>query len=423
MKICAAIALGVTVMAFAVPPAERAAPPRVFAHYMPWFRAEETDQGIVWDHWQWYGKGAKHDPDTVLPNGRRDIASAYYPLIGPYDSLDAAVLEYHLLAAKAAGIDGFIADWYGPDTFTDQVFARMVSVADRYGMTVALCLEEKSFFPGFAQVQNRGEAKDTMERYVRHALDHYARSPSYLKHGGRPVFLMFNGYGEGPLGPNYFSPEETREVLAQFGDPGILLVRGWFDPAYVGTVPGAYCWVTSASERETFYTNAIAARRDGRLEYVVGVANPGFDDSPVNGWGNGPRVTDRRGTQEYRDHWLEVLRQQPDAVQIVTWNDFQEGTTIEPAGDYDFRFVDLTEEFVGKFTGRPVSLTDNGWPLRLYHLRKRAAALRDERTHTEWGRRLDDWALAFSRGQRFLMGLRLWWLEWRMPAPPAAETG
>jgi len=53
------------------------------------------------------------DPDTVNVSGERQIASWYYPLIGPYDSSDPAVLEYHVLLMKLAGVDGVIVDWYG----------------------------------------------------------------------------------------------------------------------------------------------------------------------------------------------------------------------------------------------------------------------------------------------------------------------
>jgi len=44
------------------------------------------------------------NPD-VITNRKHQIASWYYPLIGPYDSLDPAVLEYHVLLMKLAGID------------------------------------------------------------------------------------------------------------------------------------------------------------------------------------------------------------------------------------------------------------------------------------------------------------------------------
>ena len=52
------------------------------------------------------------DPE-MIKDGMRSIASHYYPMIGPYDSGDPAILEYHLLLMKLSGIDGVVADWYG----------------------------------------------------------------------------------------------------------------------------------------------------------------------------------------------------------------------------------------------------------------------------------------------------------------------
>ena len=87
------------------PPAQREdKQPLVLAHYMPWFQK----YGF---HWQ--QGGAKFDPAEILPNGRANISSHYYPLTGNYDSNDTAVLEYQAALMKMAGIDGVIFDWYG----------------------------------------------------------------------------------------------------------------------------------------------------------------------------------------------------------------------------------------------------------------------------------------------------------------------
>ena len=400
----------VLVTAMTVPPPE-ITKPKILAHYMPWFRAEKTTNGMAWEHWEWFGRGPKHDPETVLQNGRHDIASVFYPLIGPYDGREAAVLEYHMLTAKAAGIDGFVADWYGPGGYTDQVFAKMVQAAERYGMKVAICLEEKSFFPNYAQVSTRADAMNEMERQIRHVLATHATSPAYLTHGSQPVLFIFNGWGQNALGSANLSPQEVGDVLGRFTNQKPALVRGWYDPSYNSVIGGCYCWATSAHDRDLFYTNAIPARRAGQIPFVVGVASPGFDDSGVNGWGNGVRITDRRGTQEYEDNWNEILRYRPDAVQIVTWNDFQEGTTIEPSEEYGLKFLDATEQYAARFAGRPANLTDNGWPLRLYRLRLQAGELKNADDRAAWAQKLDAYADAFAGGRRFLMGWRLQSLE------------
>ncbi|MBN1270628.1 MAG: hypothetical protein JXB04_13650, partial [Kiritimatiellae bacterium] len=364
--------------------------------------------------WQWFGKGPKHDPDEILENGRRDIAAVHYPLIGPYDGRDPAVLEYHMLTAKAAGIQGFFADWYGPGTYSDRVFAEMVKAAERYGMKVAICLEEKAFFPPYSKAQTRADLKDEMERHIRHVLETHAPSPAYLRIHGRPAFFVFNGYGEGPLGPNNLSPEELADVLGRF-DEGLFYFRHDIDPAYSPVVQGSYAWIANdPAGGERYNQAAQAAREKGEIAYWIGVANPGFDDSGVHGWGNGPRIVDRRGTRTYEETWAEVLKYRPDGVQVATWNDFQEGTTIEPAAEYGFTFVNLTEEYVARFTGRPADTSDNKWPFRLHKLRRAVASLADQAARDKASARLDAYAADFSAGKRFLMGLRLWWLEFRV---------
>ncbi|MFH0908496.1 MAG: endo-1,3-alpha-glucanase family glycosylhydrolase [bacterium] len=386
--------------------------PQVFAHYMPWFRAEKTADGqMIWEHWQWYGKGTKHDPDEILENGRRDIAAVSYPLIGPYDGRDPAVLEYHLLTAKAAGIDGFIADWYGPGTYSDTVFGELVKAASRCGMKVAICLEEKAFPPPYSQAKSRGDLKDVMLRHITHALATHGRSEAYLRRNGDPVFLVFPFWGEGPLGSNQLSTQEVAEVLARVPKEKVLLMRAHFDAPFAGIARGNYAWCSfDPKYRAWYYPTVQSAKAEGRIDYWLGMANPGFNDSGVNGWGAGPRIADRRGTQEYDDTWGDNLKFKPDGVQIVTWNDFEEGTTIEPTEEYKFTFVDLTEKYVGRLTGRRVDTDDNTWPWRIYKMRKLVGQLAGGRKQ-DWNARLNDYASDFVDGARFLMGWRLGRLE------------
>src|SRR5205085_10864071 len=83
-------------------------PPFLMVHYMPVYQAKPY-QGS----WGWHWTMNHYNPDTFDGQGRRNIASHYYPLIGPYDSRDPDVVEYHVLLMKVAGIDGAIADWDG----------------------------------------------------------------------------------------------------------------------------------------------------------------------------------------------------------------------------------------------------------------------------------------------------------------------
>ena len=63
----------------------------LLAHYMPWYRAKPFSQ-----QWGWHWTMNHFDPEKQTEN-KREIASKYYPLAGPYDSADPDVIEYHLL--------------------------------------------------------------------------------------------------------------------------------------------------------------------------------------------------------------------------------------------------------------------------------------------------------------------------------------
>ncbi len=98
----------------AVPAAPGTPAKTLMVYYMPWYSARPYS-----GNWGWHWTMDHFNPDLVNASGERQIASWYYPLIGPYDSSDPAVLEYHVLLMKLAGIDGVIVDWYGSANFLD----------------------------------------------------------------------------------------------------------------------------------------------------------------------------------------------------------------------------------------------------------------------------------------------------------------
>jgi len=400
------------------PPAPAETRVRVLAHYMPWYRAEPGADGkMIWEHWQWPGPGPRHDPKRVLENGRRDIASVYYPLIGPYDGRDADVLEYHMLSARSVGIQGFVADWYGPASYTDRVFTRMVEAAETYGLQLAVCLEEKAFFPDYSRARTRADVLEVAERHIRHVLETHVSSSAYLHVNGDPVFFMFdNSWQEGALGTHALTPAEMEQVMNRL-PTDILWVRTHFDPAYTGVARGHFAWCGPPDYRNWFYETVKDQWREGEFEYYVAATCPGFDDTGVWGWGKGPRVVERRGTQAYEETWREAIAAAPNAIQIVTWNDFEEGTTIEPSEEYGFTFVDLTEEFVAQFTQRPIYLEDNQWPYRLFRLRRRleTGTVTDPEPHD---RALDAFVAAYLEGaESATLRAELERLEQTIPIP------
>ena len=169
--------------------------PLVLVHYMPWFEAKPVSQA-----WGWHWTMNAYNPDRAN-NGRREIAAHYYPLCEPYDSGDPAVIEYHLLLMKLAGIDGVVVDWYGLEEFLDYavnhrntkaVFAQ----ANRLGLHLAVCYEDQTI-PKLIEAGRLAAANKV--RHARQELawmrENWFSLPGYLKLHDKPVLLSFGQSG------------------------------------------------------------------------------------------------------------------------------------------------------------------------------------------------------------------------------------
>ena len=164
--------------------------PTILAHYMPWYTARPFG-----DHWGWHWTMDHFDPEKER-DGQRQIASKYYPLIGPYDSGDPHVLEYHLLLMKLSGVDGVIVDWYGLTDFRDYAVlhrntTRLLQQCERLTMKFVICYEDQTI-PALVEA-NRIEVSGRVP-HAETELDwlgkYWFKSGSYLKMDNKPLLLF-----------------------------------------------------------------------------------------------------------------------------------------------------------------------------------------------------------------------------------------
>ena len=168
-----------------------------YVHYMPWFETRETSGNGNWgQHWTM----ATQNPDIKDNTGRRQIASYFYPLIGPYASGDQDVIEYHLLLMKYSGIDGVLFDWYGSLGLYDYPSIKnnaeaMIDMLDEVGLKFAIVYEDRTIQAALdASYITDGitAAKADMD-YI---ASNYFGYDNYITVEGKPLLLVF--------GPVYF---------------------------------------------------------------------------------------------------------------------------------------------------------------------------------------------------------------------------
>lgn len=329
---------------------------KLYMHYMPWFETPQSSPTRKWGlHWTM----ATANPDIIRSDGTRQIASFYYPLIGPYASSDRDVIDYHLLLMKYAGLDGVLVDWYGVHEVydypqnrrnTDSLFARVAPA----GLQFAVVYEDQTL-PHVKTIAGSDTIIAAQQDFA-YLQSQYFGSNSYLRIDGQPLLMVF-----GPQTMKKAS-DWTRAFMGLATPP--LLVTLF----YSGLGQGEFAWPDQA------FTTGLSSWYQNRapgLAYSFGSAYPGFNDyytpGGVNDCCSWTIPVGRTTLQQTLD--LSRTSNSP-RVQIATWNDFGEGTMIEPTNEFGFTFL----ETIQKFAGVPYTSAELNLVYRWYTLKKRHAA-------------------------------------------------
>ena len=323
---CATTAPGATLVET---PVKRAGTPLFLAHSMPWYQAPPTSKGYGW-HWHM----GFFDPYAVNADGTRPLATHDYPLIGPYDSSDPTVIEYQLLTMKAAGIEGVIIDWYGIDPGLDYAPIHRASQVlfdqvKRAGMTFAVCYEDQSITKlvqakAFPQDQAVARAQEDF----RWMEAHWWGDPAYLKIDGRPVVLDFGPqeFSRWSDWEAIFSATKVRPYFVSLEDHRERDTDGFFNwPEMSRSADGVLSLDTLVKQLNRFY--AKTRTRD----HLIATAWPGFHDIYQEaGVGRSYGFLDDFHGVTFRLTLDAALASKPDVIQLATWNDYGEGTVLEP---------------------------------------------------------------------------------------------
>jgi glycoprotein endo-alpha-1,2-mannosidase len=272
-------------LALLLPAAASAADVRVSAFYYPWYGTSSRDGAF--QHWAQRG----HAPPD-------DIASAYYPARGLYSSSDQLVISAQMDEIRAAGIDEIAVSWWGRGSAEDARLPTVVAAARVDGIAVAAHLEP---YPGRTVATtvddlNYLRSYGIQTFYVYRALDlpvaDWAASKAALHAGGTVLF-------------------------AQTALAGAAAAAG-FDGIYT------YDIVTYGGDK---FSRLCSEAHALHLACAPSVG-PGYNARRGSG---DPRVKPRRGGATYDSMWRSALAAKADRVTITSFNEWHEGTQIEPA--------------------------------------------------------------------------------------------
>jgi hypothetical protein len=266
------------------PAAARAGQVRTAIFFYPWYSNAAHDG--VYAHWQQNG----HAPPF-------DVASAFFPARGAYSSGDPRVLRAQMRDIASADVDEVVSSWWGWGSPEDERLPEVLSAARRAHLRVAVQLEPyagrsiQSIGPDLEHLRSLG----IRDVYVYRAEDFTSEQWAMLnlRLSGVRVFGQTNRVG--------FA---ARAGFAGFYTYDILLYGG-----------------------DKFWRFCTQAHARGLL--CAPSVGPGYEAYPVNG---DPRIKPRDGGATYDSMWRAAIGAGADIVTITSYNEWGEGTQIEPAG-------------------------------------------------------------------------------------------
>lgn len=311
-----------------------------------------TPRFVLADYMLWY------NPDTFDGTKTFDI-----PAAGPYQSADRATLRRHLAEAQQACLDGFSAHWYGPfEPVTTGNFERLLRESEGTAFRHAALLLTNTW-PGATEA--------TLTEAIRYVLDNWAGHPNYMRVGGRPLLLftdMLLPWNHEALSlqgwtriRNAVDPNHESLWMSE----GLsTLYNPLFEGQYVYRIDHAD-YPQSWLKQPRFANLLRALERSlpasslpaGGLYWADTIA-PGYDDTRAGNVVNDYRVPappfarDRRSGGYYADTWAVTAQTNGDFLLVKSFNEWVEGTAIEPGRTYGDLYLDLTCQYANEFRTR-----------------------------------------------------------------------
>jgi hypothetical protein len=288
----------------AAEPSTASRPDPLFAYYYIWFNASSWDR-------------AKTD----------------YPLLGRYASDERSVMRRHVELAKRAGIDGFIVSWKSTPVLNLRL-ERLIETAAEQRFKLLVIYQGLDF-----------HRQPLPASRVARDLDFFR-----ARFAGADVFDAF----EKPLIVWSGTPRFSRAEIARVTDPrrdGLLVLASERNvDGYSRVAPfvdgNAYYWGSVNPSTYPGYPEKLAAMGDAihaRGGLWIAPAAPGFDARLVGG----REVVERRDGATLREQLDAATRSGPDAVGLISWNEFSENTHIEPSRNHGSRYLEVVADVRG----------------------------------------------------------------------------
>jgi len=301
---------------------------RVHAFYYPWYGNPQTDGSYAnWNH----PVAVRNGPARRFPGGD-DIGANYYPELGCYSVNDPEIVTTHMQQLRRARIGVICVSWWGKDSFADRALPLLFRAAEEHGIRINFHIEP-----------HLGSGKRTA-RQVREAIvyliDRYGNSAALYRdgqRGNRPMFYVYDSYlTRAEDWATILAPQAPDTIRGTKYDAVVIglwvkqnetrfFLQGHFDGFYTYFASDGFTYGSSLAN-----WGKLAAWAQTHDKVFIPCVAPGYIDTRIRPW-NGRNTRDRDDGAYYDREFQAALAVKPELIGITSFNEWHEGTQIEPA--------------------------------------------------------------------------------------------
>jgi MYXO-CTERM domain-containing protein len=254
-------------------------------------------------------------------------AKTDYPLLGRYSSDEREVMRQHIRWAKQTGINGFIVSWKSTEILNRRL-RKLVDVAEDENFNLGIIYQGLDFARDPLPVDRVASDLDFF-------TSHFAKRRAFR--ALRKPVVVWSGTWD-------FSRDEIATVTQSRRDKLLILASERDLEGYerIGDLVDGDAYYWSSVNPDTFpgYEKRLASignavhAKDG-LWFAP--AAPGFDALLVGG----STIVERKGGDTLRREYNAALSSSPDAIGLISWNEFSENSHVEPSEKYGARYLEV----------------------------------------------------------------------------------
>lgn len=273
----------------------------------------------------------------LYPGSTTRIYAAVMPWFGRpdhmpvgYTSSDPTQIRSQISDMRSRGIQGAIIPWYGPDSsINSETAINFMQEAESSGNFKFSIMIDVGALLAYAQ-QNGCDVTTQLITDLNYIASTFFGSSAYSRVSGRPLVYLFG------VEAYYVNWNEVRSSIA---DNPMFMIRN--QGAFGNTNADAgYSWVdidlSNPNDMMLSYLDGFYAAAQSSSKYSLGSGYKGFNDK-LAAWGSN-RIINQQCGLTWISSFAEAGRyysssHQLPAIQVVTWNDYEEGTEIESGVD------------------------------------------------------------------------------------------